>query len=82
MTPQKELSTGIFFQPPHTVKTHLPKPGVMEITQIENVSPDMTKKRKYRYHQSNTNIKHNYPNFHITPDKVIDHAKNTRLDDD
>jgi hypothetical protein len=44
------------------------KPGlVSELPPSESVSPDITKKRKFRYQQSITKIKHNYPNFHISP---------------
>jgi len=44
------------------------KPGLVnEMPPCESASPDITKKRKFRYQQSITKIKHNYPNFHISP---------------
>lgn len=50
-----------------TVKAQV-KPGLVnEIPPCESASPDITKKRKFRYQQSITKIKHNYPNFHISP---------------
>jgi hypothetical protein len=39
---------------------------VGEVSPSESASPDITKKRKFRYQQSITKIKHNYPNFHIS----------------